>query len=62
LDRLGRRVAPVRTKDITMPEVVGIMTGAIETPASRVEEQIADAEAGIGDAGIEEAGIQVQPA
>jgi len=49
IHRLGRRVALVRTKDITMPEVVGIMTGAIETPASKVGEQIADAEAGMED-------------
>ena len=47
IHRLGRRVALVRRQDITMPEVVGIMTGAIETPASKVGEQIADAEAGI---------------
>lgn len=47
IHRLGRRVALVRRQDITMPEVVGIMTGAIETPASAVAEAQADAEVGM---------------
>jgi fructose transport system ATP-binding protein len=47
IHRLGRRVALVRRQDITMPEVVGIMTGAIETAGSAVAEAQADAEAGM---------------
>ena len=46
IHRLGRRVALVRRQDITMPEVVGIRTGAIETASSAAEAQ-ADAEAGL---------------
>jgi len=47
IHRLGRRVALVRRQDITMPEVVGIMTGAIETASSAEAEAQADAEAGL---------------
>ena len=47
IHRLGQRVALVRRQDITMPEVVGIMTGAIETASSAEAEAQADAEAGL---------------
>jgi len=47
IHRLGRRVALVRRQDITMPEVVGIMTGAIATASSAEAEAQADVQAGL---------------